>query len=375
MDNIDKLSELPPIKAPIKVPIKRSNAFFISSTSIIASIILLVILFIISYNCYIYPMLHQNKLQLTQQLYNSYITNIKSKNINSEIFINLNDLIINININTMGNNLELTILFFRKNKIIYKINKLIHINDITINNQALNLDINYSDILIINYNYIYNRYNLIIKDDNIEFESRYKIICSHSPFICNTSSFQIFRKLLIDNTYNYDNIFGNNEYSKIIFKKKTKIYKSGHLLNYLNKSFIDNFLLLSINNSDWILYFILHKIDDKIYNSYFIIKNIENDNIVYCGFLNKKLKFFHSVNIELNIGASIDELKFKFYSETLCIDFNTNNINNTYINENKSVKSIDLNINYNNELYKSNDKVFLLSNNQLSKYENLLLSI
>ena len=73
---------------------KKSNKFVISSTSIIATIILLVVLFIIIYNCYIYPLLHQNKLQLTQELYNSYITNIKSND--AEFLIDLNNIIITL---------------------------------------------------------------------------------------------------------------------------------------------------------------------------------------------------------------------------------------------------------------------------------------
>ena len=359
---------------------KTVNKFFISSTTIIASLILLVILFIIAYNSIIFPMMHQDKLQLTQDLFNSYNDNIKT-NIDSEIVLNYNKYLINISIISINNdnndsNYKLNIKFYNRNKIIYEESFSIGKENIKYSDgdSKSNIDINYNDILKINYNYIFNRYIILIKTDKFEFEGRFKIKCSNSPFISNTSKYKIIRKLLADE-YTYDNVFGSNEYSKLIFNKQIKRFKNGSIFNFINNPFIHEYLLINIINDNWILFFIVNKINEKKYSCYMVIKNQINEQILYCGYLNKTLKFFHSVNIELNIGSNINEFKFKFYSENILIDFNTNNIVNNLINENKIFTSIDLNIFNNNEVYKSSDNLFLFSNKPLSQYNNLLLKI
>lgn len=360
----------------INSKLSKSNKFFISSTTIIAALIILVIIFIIIYNSYIYPLVHQNKIQLTQDLFNSYIKNMKSNNFYSDFIINYESFIVNINLKNNNNNLNINIKFIQKNKLIYEINELIHTDNIIYSNdQKYNLDINYNDLLKINYNYIFNRYNIIITHEDINLEGRFKIKCSNSPFICSTNKYKIFRKLLIDNNYSYDNLFGINEFTKIIYKKKKKIFNNGTLFNFINSEFIDDYLLLNIINDKWILFFVINKIKKNKYSCYMIIKDQNNEQIHYCGYLNKKLKFFHSINVELNIGSNINELKFKFYSENLWIDFNTNNIKNCKINSNKLLTSIDLNINSNDKLYKSIDNLFIYSNKSLSEYKNILLSV
>lgn len=357
---------------------KKSNRFFISSTTIIASLIILVILFIIIYNSYIYPLVHQNKLQLTQDLFNSYINTIKSNNFYSDFILNYKSFIVNINFiaNKDDKNIQINIKFLQNNKTIHEINKSIEKTDIIYSNdQKYNLDINYNDLLKINYNYIFNRYNIIVKNEDVYLEGRFKIKCSNSPFICNTNKYKIFRKLLIDNKYSYDNIFGINEHTKILINNKKKIFNGGTMFNFINNEFIDEYLLINIINDKWILYFLINKMVNGKYSCYIIIKNQCNEQILYCGYLNKKLKFFHSINVELNIGSNIRELKFKFYSENLWIDFNTNNIKNSQINANKLVTSIDLNINYDNTVYKSIDNIFIFSNKSLDQYKNILLSV
>tara|TARA_B110000208_G_scaffold184250_1_gene237905 strand:- start:437 stop:1132 length:696 start_codon:yes stop_codon:yes gene_type:complete len=215
----------------INSKLSKSNKFFISSTTIIAALIILVIIFIIIYNSYIYPLVHQNKIQLTQDLFNSYIKNMKSNNFYSDFIINYESFIVNINLKNNNNNLNINIKFIQKNKLIYEINELIHTDNIIYSNdQKYNLDINYNDLLKINYNYIFNRYNIIITHEDINLEGRFKIKCSNSPFICSTNKYKIFRKLLIDNNYSYDNLFGINEFTKIIYKKKKKYLTMEHYL-------------------------------------------------------------------------------------------------------------------------------------------------
>lgn len=355
----------------------KSNKLVISSTTIIASIILIVIIFIILYNSYIYPILHQDKLQFTQELFNTYISNIKHNFNISDFIINIDNIIINIKLSDNNDDtMNLSIIVLKKNNELYKIDKIIDKKKIIYNDtkEKLQLDINYDDIMNINYNYIYNRFILNIKDDIFSYEGRFKIKCSNSPFICNTSKYNIFRNFLIDNKYTYDNIFGDNEYSKIKLNNKIKTMKNGYLLNFINKTFLNDYLLLNISDRDWILYFIINKLNNK-YTCYMLIKNKLSEKTLYCGFLNSKLKFFHNINIELNIGSNINQLKFKFFSENLLINFNSNNIKNTNIDYNKLITSIDLSINYNNELINTINDIYIYSNKDLSEYNNLLLTI
>ena len=354
-------------------PIKKK--FFISTTSIIAALIFLVIIFIITYNLFIYPMLHQDKIQLSQELYTNYKENIKSDFEDCNYIINLNLYIININLKNNNDFINLTINFFYKEKLIYEICKPINKNNIKFNESKFNLHINYDDILTIEYNYIYNRYNIIIVNDKIKFESRFKIKCSNTPFINSSSRYKILKKILLDKDHLYDNLFGINEYSRIEFNNKKKIISNGSLYNFLINKFNDEYLLINITNPHWIIFFIIIKNNKGKYGCYMIIQNQKNNKVVYCGFLNRKLKFFHSIDIELNIGSLINELKFKFYSENIIIDFNTNNITNNKINDNKLITSIDLNLQYNNELYQYNENIFICSNNKLDTFKDISIII
>ena len=64
-----------------------------------------------------------------------------------------------------------------------------------------------------------------------------------------------------------------------------------------------------------------------------------------------------------------------FHINDSSTNHHTNNINNSELGDNKSVKSIDMTINFNSELHKYSDNVFLLSNKDLALYKNLLLII
>ena len=57
------------------------------------------------------------------------------------------------------------------------------------------------------------------------------------------------------------------------------------------------------------------------------------------------------------------------------ISLNSNNIKNVEIDDNKFITTIDLSINYNNELYKSIDDIYMYSNSSLSNFSDLLLTI
>lgn len=350
-----------------------SNKLYISSTTIIAALIFIVIVFIILYNSYIYPIVHQDKLQFTQELFHNYIASIKDGHISSNYTIDLKYYSIFIDIVANRGDIKLLIKLYKKGELIHTIDKLIKKESICFNDDKLNLEVSYGDALFIKYNYIYNRYLIEIKHAKVHYKGRFKVKCSNSPFICNSPTYKIFRRMLIDNNYSYDNIFGHNELSKITVDDVKHVLKNGSLMNMSHSEFIEEYLVISIINDSWILYFVINNTAKP--KCYMIIKNLAEKKTLFCGSIDKKLKFFHNINLELNIGSNINELKFKFFSENIFVDFNSNNIKTTKIDDNRLTTSIDLSINYNDTLYTGIEQVFLYSNSELCSYNNLFLTI
>ena len=360
------------------------------SNNLIAVVIIAVLVVIVLHNNYVYPLLYQDKIQTTQQLYTNYTNNLKTDDYDHfKFIINLKkyNLLINVSKNTIdennyNTNLKINIIdtssrIRNSNEESNEGHELIDKNlmgsDISINNEKLSFLINYNDILTINYNYIYNRMIIKIVLPKLEYYGRFKICCSNSPFLYNTPRFDSIRKIC-NVEFKYNNIFGLNEASKFKINDKLVRINSGSICNYMFSEFDSNYLLLNIINENWIIFFIVYKCSDNKYNCYIVIKNIDDEEILYCGCIYYNFNQLSSSVFELNIGIIINELKVKFFSEKLELYFNTTNVKNVRIDENTILTSIDMSIKYKGLLNKYDSKMYITSK-KISEFYDLVINL